>query len=550
MPIQIGERFGEYQLIQPLGTGGFAEVYLGRNVNLLEHEVAIKVLKKNQIDTKVLQFKQEAQTILNFKHPNIVRFITYNIYSNPQITNTFYPYIVMEYAPRGSLRKNHPRNVPLPLAKIALYTSQIAGALQYAHDQQVMHLDVKPENILIGNQGQLLLSDFGLATVVTTQEKKSDVRGTLIYMAPEQISGNPVPASDQYALGIVVYEWICGHVPFTGRTVEDVIDKHCYKEPGSLFHEVPTLPPEVEVVVMRALAKDPQARYPSVSEFAQNLERAINRGNNMGAGASNPFGNNMGANNPFGPGGMGANPNDPFGPGGMGANPNDPFAPGGMGANNQFGAGGPGVGANNPPPFLPGGATSPFLDDPYPTTPGGAGDPYAAPTVPGPGLAQYAAQSPWENNFAYNSPSTAQENSISHVIMQTLAIQPSARRRRYSLLLWAGIIADVIGAIFMGLWFVGQMPSYANEAGWWAFIFCSLISGTLSWLFFASNRKKLNWTLAVVLAFYWGLVGNAFATLIGAGTRISFLPDGSILFVLFLVASFGLHWWLLGRRKA
>ena len=545
MPIQIGERFGEYQLIQSLGTGGFAEVYLGRNVNLLEHEVAIKVLKKNQIDTKVLQFKQEAQTILNFKHPNIVRFITYNIYSNPQITNTFYPYIVMEYAPRGSLRKNHPRNVPLPLAKIALYTSQIAGALQYAHDQQVMHLDVKPENILIGNQGQLLLSDFGLATVVTTQEKKSDVRGTLIYMAPEQISGNPVPASDQYALGIVVYEWICGHVPFTGRTVEDVIDKHCYKEPGSLFHEVPTLPPEVEAVVMRALAKDPQARYPSVSEFAQNLERAINRGNNMGAGANNPFGG-AGANNPFG-NGMGAN--DPFG-GGMGANPNDPFG-NNMGANpnNPFGAGGPGAGANNPPPFSPGGATSPFLDDPYPTTPGGAGNPYAAPTVPGPGLPQYKAQSPWENSFANNSPSAAQESSISHIIQKTLDIQPRPKRRRYSSLLWTGIIADVIGAIFVGLWFVGQMPSYANEAGWWAFIFCSIISAGLSWLFFASNRRMLNWTLAAILTFYWGFVGNAFATLIGAGTRIGLLPDGNIMFVLFFAGSFFLHGWLLTRRK-
>jgi len=551
MPSRTGQQFGEYELITLLGAGGFAEVYLGKNVHLPRQQVAIKVLKKEQLVTRVLQFQNEASIILSFNHPNIIHFLSYAIYSNPSITNTLYPYIVMEYAPQGSLRQNHPRNVPLSLAQIASYTVQIASALQYAHDQQIMHLDVKPENVLIGNQGQLLLSDFGLATVVTTQEKKNDVQGTLIYMAPEQIAGNPLPASDQYALGIVVYEWICGHVPFTGRTVDEVIDKHCFEQPASLFHEVPTLAPEVEVVVMRALAKDAKDRYPSVSEFAQNLEGAINRGNNIGAGANNPFGG-MGANpnDPFG-NNMGAGANNPFG--GMGANPNDPFG-NNMGAganpNNPFGAGGQGAGANNPPPFSPGGATSPFLDDPYPTTPGGAGDPYAAPTVPGPGLAQYAAQSPWDSGSANNSAPASQVNSISLIIQKTLDIQPRTRRRRYSSLLWAGTIANVIGAIFMGLWFVGQMPSYANEAGWWAFIIFSLGSAGLGWLFFASSRKKLNWTLVAILAFYWGLVGNAFATLIGAGTRIGFLPDGNIMFVLFLVVSFSLHGWILSRRKA
>lgn len=207
------------------------------------------------------------------------------------------------------------------------------------------------------------------------------------------------------------------------------------------------------------------------------------------------------------------------------------------------------MGANSPPPFSATGATSPFLDDPFPHTPGGGEDPYSAQTVRGPGLPPFMQPKSWDSGFASNSASSSQENSISQIVQQTLGIQSHSSRRQYSSLLWVGIIADVIGAIFMGFWFVGQMPSYAHEAGWWAFIIFSLVSVALSWLFFASNRRMLNWTLAAILAFYWGLVGNAFATLIGAGTRIIFLPDGNIMFVLFLVVSFLLHGWLLTRRK-
>ncbi len=524
MPVQIGDRCGEYQLLQLLGAGGFAEVYLGRNVHLPQQQVAIKILKKEQLVTKIPQFQNEASIILGFNHPNIIHFLSYAIYSNLGNTNTLYPYLVMEYAPLGSLRKNHPRNVPLPLPLIASYTNQIAGALQYAHDRQVMHLDVKPENVLIGNQGQLLLSDFGLATVVTEQEKKNDVQGTLIYMAPEQIDGNPKLASDQYALGIVIYEWICGHVPFTGRTIDEVIDKHFFELPASLLKEVPTLPPEVEVVVMRALAKKAEDRYPSINEFAQALEGAINQGNNMGGGT----------NNAFDPAGLGAN--DPFGSRGMGGGAKNPFDPGG-------------IGANNPPPFPQIGPASPFFDDPPPYTPGGSEDLHGAPTLRAPGFLPFMQQRPWNGGFANTPTSAAPENSISQLVQQTLGIQSRTRRRRYNSWVIAGIVANVIGAIFFGFWFADQLPTYANDAGWWTFIFSSLISAGLSWLFFASNRRMLQWALAAILSFYWGLVGNAFAMLIGAGTRINFLPDGSIMFVLFLVAGFVLHAWILTRHR-
>ena len=138
-----------------------------------------------------------------------------------------------------------------------------------------MHLDVKPENILVNKQGKLLLSDFGLATVITEQRRSADIQGTLSYMAPEQFQGHPDKASDQYSLAVMVYEWICGTVPFIGQTIEEHIDKLLHEPPPSLTARVATLNPAVEAVVMRGLSKNPQDRYASVRQFAEQLEKAI-----------------------------------------------------------------------------------------------------------------------------------------------------------------------------------------------------------------------------------------------------------------------------------
>jgi serine/threonine protein kinase len=132
------------------------------------------------------------------------------------------PYLVMDYAPNGSLRQRHPKGIPLPLTAIVFYIKQVAAGLQYAHDQKLIHRDIKPENMLLGRNNEVLLSDFGIALIAHSSGSQSiqEVAGTVTYMAPEQIQGKPRLASDQYALGVVVYEWLCGNPPFRGSFTE------------------------------------------------------------------------------------------------------------------------------------------------------------------------------------------------------------------------------------------------------------------------------------------------------------------------------------------
>src|SRR6266851_72563 len=137
MPNRIGEIFGSYELVQFLGRGGFAEVYLGKHTQLPQQMAAIKILDKQLIIAKSHQFQKEASIVATLRHPNIVQMYDYNVYSNPELTRTLVPYIVMQYAPNKSLRVKHPRGQPLPIKTVLAYTGQIAGALQYAHEKGV-----------------------------------------------------------------------------------------------------------------------------------------------------------------------------------------------------------------------------------------------------------------------------------------------------------------------------------------------------------------------------------------------------------------------------
>jgi tetratricopeptide (TPR) repeat protein len=185
----------------------------------------------------------------------------------------------MDYAPHGSLRQVHPQGSSVPLATIVSYVRQVAAALQHAHDEKLIHRDVKPENMLLGYNKEVILSDFGIAAVAhsTASLKTQADAGTIYYMAPEQIRGKPRPTSDQYALGVTVYEWLCGARPFDGSLAIEIAMKHITEPPPPLRDKIPILSPEIEKVVMKALAKEPQQRFGSIQEFAYALEEAYKK---------------------------------------------------------------------------------------------------------------------------------------------------------------------------------------------------------------------------------------------------------------------------------
>jgi WD40 repeat protein len=264
-----GQQFGEYRLSRWLGGGGFGNVYLGEHIRD-SAPVAVKVLQARLAQSHELkEFINEARTI-RLIHPHIVRLLDFGIGMDD------IPFLVMEYAPNGTLRHRHPRGTRVPLAVVNDYVTAIASALNYAHDHHLIHRDVKPENMLIGPEQEIWLSDFGIVAVAHSTHsftERQGISGTLSYMAPEQIHGKPRPASDQYALGIVAYEWLSGQRPFTGTVVE-LISQHTATPPPSLRALVPGLPIEVEQVIFTALQKDPSQRFATIQAFADAFQHA------------------------------------------------------------------------------------------------------------------------------------------------------------------------------------------------------------------------------------------------------------------------------------
>lgn len=263
----VGDRIGNYRLVRLLGSGGFADVYLGEHQHLGTH-AAIKVLHTKLLNEQVEQFRQEARILAHLVHPHIVRVLDFDV-------DNMFPFLVMDYAPGGTLRQRHPKGSMVPLLTVIDYVTDIASALDYAHSQKLIHRDVKPENMLLNQQGQIVLSDFGVASIAhnTRSQTLAEVAGTISYIAPEQIQGHPRLASDQYALGVVVYEWLNGERPFRGSFGE-VASQHLLTPPPALYGRVPGISQAVENVIFTALAKDPRDRFATTQEFAVALARA------------------------------------------------------------------------------------------------------------------------------------------------------------------------------------------------------------------------------------------------------------------------------------
>lgn len=262
---RAGQRLGNYQLTRLVGRGGFAEVYLGEHV-YLQTLAAVKVLSIQLAQEDQAGFLNEARTIAHLKHPNILSVIEFGVQEGV-------PFLVMDYAPHGSLREHYRQQTNLTPIKVLPHIKQIATALQYAHQEHTIHRDIKPENILLGPNGEALLSDFGMAlgTQSSRTQDMQEIAGTVAYMAPELLQGRLVPASDQYALGIVLYEWLSGNTPFHGSFTE-IASQHLLAQPPTI--QAPSVSPEVEAVIMRALAKKPEERFENILAFAEAFEQA------------------------------------------------------------------------------------------------------------------------------------------------------------------------------------------------------------------------------------------------------------------------------------
>ncbi len=269
----MGEwRLGSYELLRRLGEGGMAQVYLARDVRL-GREVAVKVLDRKLAERPGFRerFMREARVAAALDHPNIVPLFDFG--------DTEALYLVMPFVSGGSLQDVLPR-APLPIGEVVTYGSQIADALEYAHQRKVVHRDVKPANMLIHADGRLMLSDFGLAKIVNATHKLQAPRnrpdaGTPEYMAPEQVVGNSDSRSDIYGLGVVLYLLLTGRLPFSGSSSHDVMQSHLYKEPAPVRRYNPAVTSAMEAVVMRAMAKQPAERFQRAGELGAALLSAL-----------------------------------------------------------------------------------------------------------------------------------------------------------------------------------------------------------------------------------------------------------------------------------
>jgi len=264
----IGQVLGNYQLLQLLGQGGFASVYLAEHRHL-KTQAAVKLLHDHLNQQYLQSFEREAQMLASLQHKHILHVSDFGLEES-------FPYFVMDYAPGGSLREHHPIGTRVPLPTVVSYVNQVSSALHYIHKANLIHCDVKPENMLLDSAGNILLSDFGIVAIAhgTASLITQEVIGSVHYMAPEQIHGKPRPASDQYALGIVVYEWLCGKRLFADNTFIALAMEQVNTPPPPLREEVPSLPVQIEQVVLKALAKAPEDRYPTIQAFAEAFTQA------------------------------------------------------------------------------------------------------------------------------------------------------------------------------------------------------------------------------------------------------------------------------------
>jgi eukaryotic-like serine/threonine-protein kinase len=262
-----GQFIAGCRLLRLLGQGNNTEVYLSEHPSLT-HPVAVKLLYARTAEREVQLFLRQSVMLRALDHPHIIHIYDFGL------TDDDIPYLVMTYAPHGTMRQNYPRGSRLPLDAVVRYVKQAADALQYVHEHQLVHRDVKPQNMLLGADNEVILNDFGTATVSYSLVPNAvDFEGTVLYAAPEQLEGRSLRSSDQYALAVMTYELLCGTWPFLG-TFEEVTRKHLFEKPPLLREKGIDVALAIEEVLQRALAKEPAWRFPCIQDFADALEEA------------------------------------------------------------------------------------------------------------------------------------------------------------------------------------------------------------------------------------------------------------------------------------
>jgi tRNA A-37 threonylcarbamoyl transferase component Bud32 len=271
---------GRYRILRKLGSGGMANVYLAEDEEL-GRQVAIKILNDRHAsdDQFVERFRREAKNAAGLSHPNIV-----SVYDRGEAEGTYY--IAMEYLEGRSLKDRIVEDGPLPISAAIEVTRQILHAVGFAHRRGIVHRDIKPHNVLLADDGtaegesRFKVTDFGISRTTSSQMTEAgSIVGTAQYLSPEQARGAAVDQrSDIYSVGIVLYELLAGRLPFTGETPLEIAMKHLSEVPKPPSEIRPEIPADLDMVVLRALAKDPEDRFQSAEEMERELGRVAGGG--------------------------------------------------------------------------------------------------------------------------------------------------------------------------------------------------------------------------------------------------------------------------------